>query len=101
MDMFNYANDINLYQEWANLVALDRFTATYSRPYHCAHIGRKWHRNYLHTHDQVLHAWEQSLVHHEAISPVMAQVLGDYAYLVRSPDLRNIQEAMQFILSVA
>ena len=32
-DMFNYANDIDIYREWARVVAHNRFTAAWSRPY--------------------------------------------------------------------
>ena len=41
-DMFNYANDINIYYEWANVILYNRFLANYTRPYHTAYIGRKW-----------------------------------------------------------
>jgi len=44
MDMFNYANDIDLYREWANIVVHNQFAARYDRPYHCAYIGRKSRR---------------------------------------------------------
>ncbi len=43
-DMFNYANDINIYYEWANVILYNRFLANYTRPYHTAYIGRKWNR---------------------------------------------------------
>jgi len=32
-DMFNYANDIDIYREWAHVVVYNRFTAQYTRPY--------------------------------------------------------------------
>ena len=35
-DMFNYANDINIYYEWANIILYNRFTANFTRPYHTA-----------------------------------------------------------------
>ena len=42
-DMFNFANDIDIYYEWANIILHNRFSASITRPYHCAYIGRKFH----------------------------------------------------------
>ena len=47
-DMFNYANDIDIYREWARVVAHNRFTATGSRPYHVGYVGRKRGKRYVH-----------------------------------------------------
>ena len=34
-DMFNYANDIDIYMEWAYIIVYNRFVENYSRKYHC------------------------------------------------------------------
>lgn len=96
-DMFNYANDINIYREWANLVVFNRFAAQYTRPYHCCYIGRKFNRSYLHTHEQILAAFGPALVHHEPMSGVFSAALGDYGYLVRSPELVEVMSMIQYI----
>jgi hypothetical protein len=100
MDMFNYANDIDLYSEWANLVAHDRFESEYDRPYHCAYVGRKWHRSYCVSHDEVLRNYTEFLVHHESINPVLAPAIGEYGYLLRSPDLSPLQVAVDEIVAI-
>lgn len=53
MDMFNYANDIDMYREWANIVVNNRFQSRYSRPYFCGYIGRKTNKRYVLSHEQV------------------------------------------------
>jgi len=99
MDMFNYANDINLYQEWANLVTNNTFSATYSRPYHCAYIGRKQHVAHRLAHADIMQQYGAFIVQHEAISPVMAPAIGQYAYLLRSPDLAELQSVIAALLA--
>ncbi|MBN1261683.1 MAG: ATP-grasp domain-containing protein [Anaerolineae bacterium] len=101
MDMFNYANDIDLYQEWANIVVNNQFSVDYTRPYHCAHVGRKWHLRYKLDYDAVLRNYGHLIVHHEAIDRVLAPAIGDYGYLVRSPDLAVLQAAIDGILALA
>jgi hypothetical protein len=96
-DMFNYANDIDIYHEWAHVILHNRFTAQYSRKYHCAYIGRKPDRRYAHPHDEVLDCYQSFIIHHEPVSGVFSAALGDYGYLVRSPELADIHEMAAFI----
>ena len=96
-DMFNYANDIDIYQEWANVVVLNEFKARYDRKYHCCYIGRKDNKHYVHAHEQVLDRLQGLLVHHTAVSGVFRAAIGDYGYIVRSADLAEIREAIAFV----
>lgn len=100
MDMFNYANDINLYQQWANVVVNNHFDAEYSRAYHCAHVGRKWRHDYRLSHDAVLRDYAPLIVHHEPISAVLAPAIGEHGYLLRTHDLAELQQAIAAILAV-
>jgi len=98
-DMFNFANDIDIYREWANVVVHNRFTAKYTRPYHCAYIGRKARYPYARSHEQVVAELGERLVHHSPISGVFSSALGDYGYLVRAPSLDEIFAAVRVIHS--
>lgn len=96
-DMFNYANDIDIYSEWANVILHNRFTATYNRPYYCAYVGRKWKLPYAHTHEEIMRRYGDGVVHEEAISGVFSQALGDFGYLVRSANFDEITNIANFI----
>lgn len=96
-DMFNFANDINVYREWALMIAGARNQILYERPYHCAYIGRKFNRRYTYSHEQVIDAFTSKVVHHEQVSGVFAAALGDYGYLVRSPELEDIYLMASYI----
>lgn len=96
-DMFNFANNINIYQEWANVVVHNRFNAQYSRPYHCCYVGRKFNKRYVHSHEEIMAAFGSDIVHHEAISGIFSTALGNYGYLARSPELDQVLEFAAFI----
>jgi len=98
MDMFNYANDIDMYREWANIVVNNRFQAKYSRPYYCGYIGRKTNKRYVLGHEQVLSRYPDHLVHHQPIEGVFSAALGNYGYLVRSPDLDEVLQISHEVL---
>jgi hypothetical protein len=100
-DMFNYSNDIDVYREWAHVVVYNRFTAQYTRPYHCCYISRKDRKAYAHSHEDVLRDLGYCIVHHESINGIFSAALGNYGYLVRSPDLGEIFEAVEYIHELA
>ena len=100
LDMFNYANDIDVYQGWAEMVLFGKFSMSYSRPYHCAYIGRKWRRPYRLYFDAVLQRYGSLIVQHEPISPVLAPAIGEYGYVLRSSELPVLQEAIEAILAL-
>jgi hypothetical protein len=96
-DMFNYANDIDIYQEWANIVTGNPFSALYSRPYHCAYVGLKSSKAYRHSHDDILNAYGNLLVHCSDVKSIFSAALGNFAYLIRSPNLEELLDATRFI----
>jgi hypothetical protein len=95
--MFNFANDIDVYKEWAHIIVHNRFTAEYNRKYHCCYVGRKFNRSYFHTHEEILAHLGERLVFHERISGIFSAALGDYGYLIRSPELSEIYEMAEYI----
>jgi hypothetical protein len=95
--MFNYACEIDVYREWANIIVNNHFSIDYTRKYHCCYVGRKFNRRYAHSHEQVVSSLGDKLVHHENMSGVFSAALGDYGYLVRSPDLGEIYNIAEFI----
>lgn len=85
-DMWNFANDIDIFREYANVVMFNKFEAEITRPYACAYVGRRFHLPYRHSHDEVLAAFPQQVVYHAPIHGVFSAAIGDFGYLVRSPD---------------
>ena len=64
----------------------------------CGYAGRKGHKSYRHSHEEIVHRLGPKLVHQEAMIPLFAPVMGDYAYVFRSPDEAEIRESIRFIL---
>ncbi len=100
-DMFNYANDIDIYREWASVVARNRFEAHWSRPYHCGYVGRKNGKRYARSHAEVLAALGGLVVRHTPMESIFRDAIGDYGYLVRSPALDDVLAAARVIQELA
>jgi biotin carboxylase len=92
-DMFNYANDADVYREWANVVLRRRPAYAWRRPYHSIYIGRKERIRYRHSHEEIVQRYGEYLVETLRMPGVFSRAMGDYAYIARSPwleDLRNM-----------
>ena len=96
-DMMNFANDFDIYREWANVLINNRFDPLYSRPYHCCYISRRHNFNYTYSQDAVMSKYGHLIPTHQPILGAWSVALGDYGYLVRSPDLDEVLQAADFI----
>ena len=97
-DMFNYACDIDIYNAWASILAGEGYPyPEYTHKYHCCYVGRKSNRSYAHNEQEIHACYGDKICHHEAISGVFSAALGNYGYLVRSPDLNEILSIAKFI----
>lgn len=98
VDMFNYSCDIDLYNAWASVMAGKGFPyPDYSHKFYCCYVGRKYNRPYAHSHEDVLRELGDKICQHEEISGVFSRALGNYGYLVRSPDFDEMIAMAQFI----
>ena len=96
-DMWNYANDIDIYAGYASMVTQGGFPYEARRPYHCAYVGRRSGRTYALTHAEVLEACGDLLVQYEPISGIFAPALGDFGYVLRTPNLEVLRAGIQKI----
>ena len=97
-DMFNYSCDIDVYNAWASILAGKGFPyPDYTHRYYCCYVGRKSNRSYAHSEQEIFSCYGEKISHHESISGVFSAALGNYGYLVRSPDLDEILSIARFI----
>ena len=103
LDMMNYANDINIYQEWANMVVTGESNTHFYNPamrnYFCAFVGRRDHKQYQASHDDIMNRFGAFIPCHEALPPVYAEAMGNYFYIVRASDYETVAEIRSFIMS--
>ena len=85
-DMMNYANDIDVYQIWADMVCFDkgRFDPEH-RPYCCVYASRRRGSQYAHSHEDIYAAYGQSILMYEEMPEVLSGAMGNFAYIARFP----------------
>ncbi len=97
IDMFNYANDIDIFREWVNVLTYGNVSQQAKHPYFCTYVGRKDHIHYKRSHEQVMAELGSLVAHHERISGIFAGAIGNYGYILRHPDLPTLLKAAQAI----
>ncbi|MDQ7826448.1 MAG: hypothetical protein RDV48_26840 [Candidatus Eremiobacteraeota bacterium] len=94
------ASDIDVYQEWANMIAFNEFRSSYSRKYHCCYIGRKMQKGYAHSHEAMRQRWGACLLAEGEMPPIFARAMGDYYYLARAGERETILELADYALEL-
>jgi len=93
-----FANDFDIYKEYANLVVHNRFDSEIKRSYYCAYVSRRLNKSYLHSLDEVLSTFPTQIIHHEYISGIFSAALGDFGFLVRTPHFEELEVIAHWIL---
>lgn len=96
-DMFNYACDFDIYQEWASVVVNNKMTAPFTRKYHVCYASRKFTKNYILSHDEVMSKYGAMIIHNDHVPGVLAPALGNYAYILRGKELEPVLSAQKNI----
>ncbi|MGZ8722058.1 MAG: hypothetical protein ACXWXH_11400, partial [Aeromicrobium sp.] len=97
VDMFNYANDFDLYREWANVLVNGRFDAQVTRRYNVVYASRRDIRDYVMSREDILREFGDMVVHDSRMERVIATAMGDHGYVLRSPELDPLLDAVRRI----
>jgi hypothetical protein len=93
VDMWNYQNDADLYRTWADMVVHGKVMERFERPWCVAYVGRKDRFRYALSLPEVLSRFGPLLVHHEPVNDVFSAAIGNYGFILRSPNLEDLAQA--------
>ncbi len=99
VDMFNYANDIDIFHQYANVVTDNTFTAKITRPYNCFYLGRKDSYAYNVTPEEVVQRFEDKIVYHSPIASIFSAAIGNYGIIARTTTLEEGFEIIKFAMA--
>ena len=99
-DMFNYARNTDVYQQWARMVVHDTCAVPAEQSYFCGYAARKRGKQYRLDHSEVLQIFGSALVCHSPIDQALRGPLGDYGYIICSPNLETLQLASRQVQEI-
>lgn len=97
-DMMNYANDIDVYDIYADMVTKGYSEYSHERPYHCVYCGRRDHIMYHHSHNDVLKKYHWNLVMAERMPDILSDAMGNYMYTARFKTMDEVNAFVDYVL---
>lgn len=93
VDMSNYAHDLSMFRQWAEIVVHDRVTATPSKANFALYASRKDSIHYAADDDQVARELGHLLISREGVNPLFAAIMGNRGFVLKGPDLDELRAA--------
>lgn len=99
LDMVNYANDLNIYSQYARIVSGKKFEAEDHRKYNCYYVGRKAKFDYAHTVDEIQAAYPDEVVQLSPVDTTFSSIIGDYSVIFRTEHKNRGTAIEKFVLA--
>ncbi len=96
IDMWNYANDFDVFKEYANIVTENKFYTEITHPWNVVYISRKANQNYTHSIDQVCEKFADNIISVQTVPGVFAKIMGEHGILARADSIEKMREIVQF-----
>jgi hypothetical protein len=100
-DMINFANSVDCYQIWADMVCYDALRhQDLNGPHsYCVYAGRRDFHSYLHTHEEILARYGVSLKMCDRMPDALALDMGNQMYVVNVATEQERDEFLGFVLT--
>ena len=100
-DMENFANGVDTYQMWADIMAFNKTDMKLDNPHHyCGFCGRRDSKNYVLDHDAVMERFGSKIVMAERVQPALAGIMGDQTYVGIYETEEELYDAIRQMLEV-
>lgn len=100
-DMVNFAYSTDCYQHYADMMVYDRLRhQTKSTHCFCAYVGRWKEISYLHSHEEILTEFADSLKLAQELPEVLAHGMGNYMYLARLENKEKMDAFFHYTLDL-
>lgn len=99
-DMMNYANDISVYQIWANMVCYNQgYFDPEQRPYVCVFASQRRNGHYQHSHEEIWANYGQNILMYEEMPEVLSGAMGDFAFMARFETEEQVINFAHYVLT--
>ena len=98
-DMMNYAQSIDVFRIYAEMVAFGRRIFPESKErYICAYAARKDGHIFAHSHDEIMERYGSEIVMQEEMPPIDWPSMGRYVYMAKFKEKEEMEEYFAFVL---
>lgn len=97
-DMMNFANSVNVYKIWADMIADKKEERKELPHYFCAYAGRRDGKNFTLSHEEVLDKYFREMRMVERIPDALAGAMGNQMYVAIFPTEEEMQDFYKVVL---
>ncbi|QIM62023.1 carboxylate--amine ligase [Pasteurellaceae bacterium Orientalotternb1] len=96
IDMWNYANDFDVFREYANIVRENTFYADIQHPWNVVYISRKANKQYAHSIQDICEKYADNIISVQSVPGVFAKIMGEEGILARTETLEQMHNIARF-----
>lgn len=98
-DMINFANSVDCYQIWADMVCFDevRNLDLNGPHYYCVYAGRRDGVRYLHTHEQIMTRYGSRMKMCDRLPDALALDMGNQMYVINAVTEKERDNFIRFV----
>ena len=96
-DMINFAHSTDVYQIWADMVTTNERRFVDGEQFYCVYASRRDMHSYVHTHEEILARYGNSIVMCERMPEMMVPQMGNQMYTAKLADAAATEEFIRFV----
>ncbi len=101
-DMINFANSVDVYQIWADMVAFGKtYVDLEKQHYFAAYCARRDGKEYLHTNEEIMERYGNRIVMRERMPEILSGAMGNEMYTAKLDTEEELAEFNEFVLGLA
>ncbi len=93
VDMANFAHDMSMFAQWAEILTNNRVTAQPSGANFCTYVSRKESRTYALSDDEAAARYAHILTLRTEVNGLFSAIMGNRGFVLRAPDMNVISAA--------
>jgi len=97
VDMWNYAHQADLYNEYANVIANQPANPFIKALYYCVYSGRRYNIRYKYKHEEIVQKLGKKLQMHYVMPHVFSGAMGDETYIYLCDSMQELKEITSYI----
>ena len=94
----NWANDIDVYNIYADMVTYNRSEYYTNRSYHCIYCGRRDGKKYYYNDDALMAMYGNHIVMNERMPDILSGAMGNYTYTARFETMDEVNDFIDKVL---
>ena len=96
-DMMNFANNISVYNIYANMAMYNHGLYETDRPFHCVYVGKRDKYTYKNNDAAIFSKYGNNIVMHERMPQILSSAMGEDMFIARFKTMKDVKEFVSFV----